>query len=386
MTIAPSITRPDAHVYRQSFTVRYDYEVHFVRDLFAATQPAFARSLGQGARFGVFLEADVARAFPELAGRIARYAREQGLTLAGVHTFAGGEPCKNEDALIDKLQRVLLSWRLDRHAYLVAIGGGALLDLAGFVAATFHRGVRHVRVPTTVLAQDDSGVGVKNGVNALGLKNLIGTFAPPYAVFNDAQFLRALPERERIAGLAEAVKVALIRDARFFAWLEANARALRHGDEDALDHAIRRCAELHMVQIAHGGDPFERGSARPLDYGHWAAHKLETLSGHTLRHGEAVALGLALDTRYAVEIGMLEAGADERVAGLLERLGFALWHATLARRAELVAGLEEFREHLGGELTITLLSALGVGVEVHRMERVAIERALDWLRARGGVA
>jgi 3-dehydroquinate synthase len=139
-----------------------------------------------------------------------------------------------------------------------------------------------------------------------------------------------------------------------------------------------------MRQIAHGGDPFETGSARPLDYGHWAAHKLEALTGHELRHGEAVAIGLALDTRYSVLIGMLQAGADERVFALLKRLGFYLWHPLMeARDAEghwlLLRGLEEFREHLGGELTITLLRDIGVGEEVHHMDSDVILRAIAWL-------
>ena len=207
-----------------------------------------------------------------------------------------------------------------------AIGGGAVLDLVGFVAATTHRGIRHIRVPTTVLAQNDSGVGVKNGVNAFGVKNMLGTFVPPVAVINDSAFIDVLPGRDKRAGMAEAVKVALIRDRAFFEWLEEKAAALALFASEPLDRLIRHCALLHMRQIAHGGDPFERGSGRPLDFGHWAAHKLEALSGYELRHGEAVAIGIALDTRYSVLAGLLPPGEDERVRALLERLGFALWH------------------------------------------------------------
>jgi 3-dehydroquinate synthase len=142
-----------------------------------------------------------------------------------------------------------------------------------------------------------------------------------------------------------------------------------------------------MRQIAHGGDPFETGSARPLDYGHWAAHKLEALTAHELRHGEAVAIGLALDTRYSVLVGMLAEGAEERVYALLKRLGFYLWHPLMEARDAggnwlLLRGLEEFREHLGGELTITLLRDLGVGEEVHHMDADAILRAISWLHRR----
>src|SRR4029079_4140447 len=124
---------------------------------------------------------------------------------------------------------------LDRHAFVMAVGGGALLDLVGYAAATTHRGGRLLRVPTTVLAQNDSGVGVKNGVNAFGVKNLVGTFAPPFAVINDLRFLQTLEPRERVAGMAEAVKVALVRDASFFEWMEAEAAGLAAFQAEAVE-------------------------------------------------------------------------------------------------------------------------------------------------------
>jgi 3-dehydroquinate synthase len=299
----------------------------------------------------------------------------------------GGEQVKHDPELITRLQRRLLDVGVDRHSYVVAIGGGAFLDMAGFVAATVHRGVRHVRVPTTVLGQNDSGVGVKNGVNSFGVKNFVGSFAPPFAVLNDANFLRTLHPRDRVAGIAEAVKVSLIRDRVFFEWLESQAEALRACMPEPMVRMIRRCAELHMRQIAHGGDPFETGSARPLDYGHWSAHKLEALTAHELRHGEAVAIGLALDSRYSVQIGMLAAGQEERIFSLLKKLGFYLWHPALERRDPdgrwlVLEGLREFREHLGGELTITLLREIGRGEEVHVMDESEILRAIAWLRHR----
>jgi 3-dehydroquinate synthase len=206
-------------------------------------------------------------------------------------------------------------------------------------------------------------------------------------VLNDADLLRTLQARDRIAGLAEAVKVALIRDAEFFSWIEHNSAVLRASESAAMSHVIRRCAELHMLQIAQGGDPFESGSVRPLDFGHWAAHKLEALTAHELRHGEAVAIGLALDTRYSVQVGMLARGEDERVHRLLKALGFFLWHPALEIRTAqgewcLLRGLQEFREHLGGDLTITLLRSIGQGEEVHHMDQDEILQALAWLRRR----
>ena len=382
-------------VYHQQFSVHYDYPVHFTENLFGADNPVFAGALARKEpnkrhRFVVFIDADVAASWPALAHDICAYVDHHGEQLhlmAHPETILGGEQVKHDPDLVLRLQRRLVDLGLDRHSYVVAIGGGAFLDMVGYVAATTHRGLRHVRIPTTVLAQNDSGVGVKNGINAFGIKNLLGSFAPPFAVLNDAQFLRTLHPRDRIAGMAEAVKVALIRDGVFFEWLESQVAALRACAPEAMGRMIRRCAELHMRQIAHGGDPFETGSARPLDYGHWSAHKLEALTAHELRHGEAVAIGLALDSRYSVQIGMLGPGQEERIFALLKGLGFYLWHPALERRNSegrllVLEGLREFREHLGGELTITLLRDIGVGEEVHTMDEAEILRAIAWLRSR----
>lgn len=380
-------------VYLQSFSVRYEYPVCFTEHLFARDNPVFRDTLlrtepARRHRFVVFIDSNVAASFPSLAHDIAGYAglhADAMELLVHPEVVPGGEHVKNDPALLTRLQHRLVELGVDRHAFLVGIGGGAFLDLVGYVASSTHRGIRHIRVPTTVLAQNDSGVGVKNGVNAFGVKNLLGSFAPPYAVLNDFDFLRTLHPRDKIAGIAEAVKVALIRDRLFFDWLEASADALRACEAPAMSRMIRRCAELHMRQIAHGGDPFETGSARPLDYGHWSAHKLEALTAHELRHGEAVAIGLALDARYSVQVGMLGPGGEERVHALLKRLGFHLWHPALESRDEhgqwqLLRGLQEFREHLGGDLTITLLRDIGVGEEVHHMDTQEILRALTWLR------
>jgi 3-dehydroquinate synthase len=241
-----------------------------------------------------------------------------------------------------------------------------------------------VRLPTSVLAQADSGVGVKCGVNLFGKKNFLGVFAPPFAVVNDARFLDTLARRDVVAGMAEAVKVALIRDAEFFAWLDASANQLATGDRDALDVLIRRCAALHLQHIATSGDPFELGSARPLDFGHWAAHKLESMTRHRLRHGEAVAIGLAIDATYAELAGVCESTTASAVRGILGRLGLPLWDEALdamsGGRRIVLDGLGEFREHLGGELTITLLRGIGDGLEVHEMHEPLIDAAITRLR------
>ena len=190
--------------------------------------------------------------------------------------------------------------------------------------------------------------------------------------------------------MAEAVKVALIRDADFFAWIEANADALGRAEAEPLGALVRRCAALHLAHIASGGDPFEMGSARPLDYGHWAAHKLEVLSRHDLRHGEAVAIGMLLDARYAERVGMLPAAELERLGSLLSRLGLPTYHRALGEklgeRLAVLAGLEDFREHLGGVLSVTLLERIGRGREVTALDDGVVAAAIAWLAERGGSA
>jgi 3-dehydroquinate synthase len=299
----------------------------------------------------------------------------------------GGEKIKSDLHFVESVQQTLFDLHIDRHSFVIAVGGGAVLDAIGLVASTTHRGVRHIRVPTTVLAQNDSGVGVKNGVNLQGVKNFVGTFAPPFAVLNDMEFIVTLPERDKIAGMAEAVKVALIRDAEFFGWIERHMDDLATFERAAMATMIRRCAELHMRQISQGGDPFESGSARPLDYGHWSAHKLESLTRHHVRHGEAVAIGMALDARYSVLAGLLAQGEETRICALLEYLGFELWHPALAKTGAngdwvILEGLREFQEHLGGELSVTLLAGIGAGVEVHEIDRERMRQAMAWLKDR----
>ena len=389
----------DTNVHIQEFSVPFHYRVCFTEGVFRPGNRTFMLELtrlepAKRHRHVVFVDEGVASAMPGLCADIASYADAWPNVLqlvAAPEVIAGGEEIKNDPALVERLQHRMLELGMDRHSFVVGIGGGAFLDMIGYVAATTHRGLRMVRIPTTVLAQNDSGVGVKTGVNAYGSKNLLGVFAPPFSVINDSDFLETLNERDRRAGMAEAVKVALIRDGSFFAALEANADRLAAFERGAVAHLIRRCAELHMRQIAFGGDPFEMGSARPLDFGHWSAHKLESLTGHEVRHGEAVAIGIALDTRYSVRRGLLAAGNDERVYRLLERLGFRLWHRALEdRNAEgrlsVLAGLEEFREHLGGQLTITLLTGIGTGHEVNEMDMALIEECLDWLKERATVS
>jgi 3-dehydroquinate synthase len=326
----------------------------------------------------------VSAAWPSLVDDIHRYvdSHRDRLQLTRVPlVMLGGESAKNDAALVARLHADFNAAGMDRHSCVLVVGGGSLLDMVGYAAATAHRGLRLIRVPTTVLAQNDAGVSVKNGINAFGKKNFLGTFSPPFAVLNDRRFLDSLSRRDRIAGMAEAVKAALIRDAQLFHWMVDRARALESGDPKPLAHVIRRCADIHLDHIARSGDPFEAGSGRPLDFGHWAAHKLEALTRFRLRHGEAVALGVALDTLYSVHAGFLDPQAGEATLTLLKNLGLPLWDEALAN-PDLLNGLTEFREHLGGELTVTLLQDIGNGFEVHAIHEALVRQSIAQLHSR----
>ena len=387
-------------IIERTITVQWRHQVHFTEGVFGVENPALvsvlspanAGPLARRAKVLVVVDEALAQADSGLLSRIAAYfsthADRVELVCPPV-TLIGGEAVKNAYFRVSEIHALIDRYHIDRHNYIVVVGGGALLDMVGLAAATAHRGVRLVRVPTTTLAQDDSGVGVKNGINAFGKKNFIGTFAPPFAVINDFGLLATLSPRDKRAGFVEAVKVACIRDAAFFEWIERHVAELAAFAPEPTQRLIHRSAELHLNHIATGGDPFEMGSARPLDFGHWAAHKLEQLSEYRLRHGEAVAIGIALDVTYARLCGLLPATSAERVLNLLERLGFELFASELLHTDEqgqllVAAGLEEFREHLGGELTITLLREIGDGVEVHEMDAVLVARAIATLRETHG--
>jgi len=375
---------------KQKFSVSYQYDIHFTSGLFTPENRLLsdffaARLEGSVPKLLVVIDEGVATHHPALIERIQDYFEsETAVQLVGeIGVVPGGETIKNQSEHVDRIIESVDRYGIDRHSYIMAIGGGAVLDAVGYAATIAHRGIRHLRVPTTVLSQNDSGMGAKNGINYRGKKNFIGTFSPPVAVFNDNLFLLTLNDRAWVSGISEAVKVALIKDAAFFDWIENHAGSLYRRDSDAMDYLIFRCAELHLQHIA-GADPFEFGSSRPLDFGHWSAHKLEQLSGFEVLHGEAVAIGIALDTVYSVLIGMLPPSDAQRVLTVLQELGLPIFHPLLENTGEvhpLLAGLEEFREHLGGRLTIMLLKAIGRGVEVHELNEAEVLRAAAALQA-----
>ena len=380
-------------IQQQSIQVTFSYPVVFTTDLFSAENPTLDEILGRKpaghppARLLFVIDRGVVEAQPDLLNAIERHCLGYAgrLETAGPPlVIEGGEEAKNNPLVLEQVLAAIHAARLCRHSYVAAIGGGAVLDVVGYAAATAHRGLRLIRVPTTVLAQDDSAMGVKNGVNAFGQKNYLGSFSPPFAVINDFAFLRTLSERDWRSGISEAIKVALVRDPAFFDLLERDAALLVARDADAMERLVRRSARLHLAHVATGGDPFELGSSRPLDFGHWAAHKLEQMTGHRLRHGEAVAIGIALDSSYAYRRGFLAEQDWRRILDLLVAVGFDLWAPELSQNLEnpeadgcVLRGLEEFREHLGGDLTIMLLRGIGQPFDVHEIDRDAMIRSIE---------
>ncbi len=367
---------------QQSFSVPFQYQILFTEKLFHTDNTLLAELIKaqQKPKAYFVIDSGVADAHPDLIEQIKQYAQfyANDFTLcAEPLLIPGGEQSKNDTKYLQQIVGATHEYGIDRHSYIIAIGGGAVLDMVGFASAVSHRGIRHIRIPTTVLSQNDSGVGVKNSINYFGKKNYLGTFAPPFAVINDFDFLSTLDDRDWRSGISEAIKVALIKDADFFAQMEAQAEALARREMKPMQDLIYRCAEMHLEHIS-GGDPFEMGSSRPLDFGHWAAHKLEQLTNYQIRHGEAVAIGIALDVTYSFLKGMIDKQALQRVVQLMKTLGFTLYVPEL-KEEEIIRGLGEFREHLGGELTIMLLEKIGKGIEVHEMDTALIKKAISQL-------
>jgi 3-dehydroquinate synthase len=370
---------------QQAFGVRYGYPICFTRNAFEPGNRTLRRVLlragAQRHRLLPVIDSGVLESDGRLVERLWRHADANGDLMEFVTAplvVRGGEVCKSDPREVETLHSLVAEWGLCRHSFVLAIGGGAVLDAVGFAAATAHRGLRMIHMPTTVLAQNDAGIGVKNAINRHGRKNFLGTFAPPFAVINDFDFLKTLPERELRAGIAEAVKVALIKDRDFFDHLHRLRRRLAVFEQGPMEEMIVRCAELHLEHTRTSGDPFEIGSARPLDFGHWAAHELEELSRATLRHGEAVAIGIALDSLYSQRVGRIGEPELHAILTTLEEIGFELRHPALAR-LDVEEGLEHFREHLGGDLCITLLEEIGRGVEVSEVDPVLMRKCIDFL-------
>jgi len=381
--------------YHQSISVPFEFPVHFTRNLFDQGNSLFASVIERlherrRHRAAFYIDSGVAESHPQLIRQIKEYfhARPNMMELAGSPELVhGGEGAKAGWDAVRDVMWAIGNMHLDRQSFVVAIGGGSVLDMVGFATSIVHRGLRLIRIPSTTLAQNDAGVGVKNAMNEHGMKNFVGTFAPPFAVIDDFALLHTLAQKDWIGGVAEAFKVAIIKDATFFEFLCENAAALRERDRGAMEETVRRCAVLHLDHTRTSGDPFEFGSARPLDFGHWAAHKLETMSGYSLGHGQAVSIGIAVDSHYAMARGLIASGDYERIVAGLAACGLPVWSELLEERSPdgvllVLDGLRQFREHLGGTLTVTLPDGIGGKCEVHEMNVDMIEDAVADLKKR----
>ena len=367
----------------QRITVPFEYPVFFSRGLFAPTnhdllQAVTTREPDRRHRILVVIDAGVNAAWPALPAAIDRYVarhRSQLEIVGDPIVVPGGEVVKNDVSHVFDLHQQLDALGIDRQSFVLAIGGGAVLDMVGLAANTAHRGVRLIRVPTTVLAQCDSGIGVKNGINLYGKKNFFGTFAPPFAVMIDSELLSTLDRRDALAGMAEAVKVALVRDPELFEWVCQNVAALASSRPAEVEHLVRRSAELHLRHIANGGDPFELGSARPLDFGHWAAHKLEAMTGYRLRHGEAVAIGMrAAAELSAAQVG-LSAEARTRLEVALDHLRLPVTMPATPLRA-LLAAMSNDKKSAHGDVRWVLTPQIGVASVPRAVDHSLVRAAL----------
>ena len=260
-------------------------------------------------------------------------------------------------ATLNRIYDALLERRCDRKTTLIALGGGVVGDLAGFAAATYMRGIPFIQVPTTLLAQVDSSIGGKTGINHPLGKNMIGAFYQPRLVLADTAVLETLPPRELSAGMAEVIKHGLIRDRAFFAWLEQNMEKLLACDQDALAHAVRRCCEIKAAVVA--ADERETGVRALLNFGHTFGHAIESGMGYgKWLHGEAVAAGMVMAADLSRRMGRIAQADVERIIALLQRarLPTAPPDIAPARLLELM-GVDKKAE--GGKLRFVLLDGIG---------------------------
>ena len=373
--------------HRQRIDLAFEYPVVFSRDVFDPDNRALADLLNTNAphiRTQLFFDAGLLDAWQGLHDDAVKYfAKHIGKPALPPVVLPGGEQVKegweHTHSAIDAIRDA----NLCRHSFVIAVGGGAFLDTVGFATALVHRGIRLIRLPSTTLSQGDSGVGVKNGINLDGKKNLIGAFAPPFAVVNDLSLLETLPREPLLDGIAEVFKVAIIKDRELFELLSDSAEAINSHDMKIIGEAVRRSALIHLEHIASAGDPFEIGEARPLDFGHWTAHRLESVSGYRISHGRGVAIGIALDATYAVLLKLITNEQCEAICSAIARCGLPTFDPLLlekqGNRYSIFDGIEEFREHLGGRLSITLPEGIGQCIEVNTIDERLMSEAIERL-------
>ncbi len=374
------------HRIEDYFTIKYKHKIFFTENVFSRNNKILENILeiDTNSKALIVIDEGVVANDSNLLSSITEYFKSASI-VSMCEVIDGGESVKNNLDTLMNLLSLIDKNRIDRRSYLIGIGGGATLDITGFAAAIAHRGIRYIRIPTTILAQCDSGVGIKNGLNLFGKKNFIGTFYPPIAVINDFNFLNSLSQRDKRSGLAEVVKIALIKDRALFEQVQQLSDRLASFEPAAIKSVIIKCAQLHFDHIVNGGDPFETGNSKPLDFGHWSAHKLEQISNFKIKHGEAVAAGIAIDTLYSANIGLIKPATAKIIIDQLIKIGFQIYYPELETKDSngkliIMEGLDEFREHLGGTLSITLLKGIGKSIEVNDIHLDLVEKSLNQLK------
>ena len=366
------------------FSCKFTHRLRFTGNVFAADNETLSQILSEEGQSysnsAVFVDATFARTRPNLSRQINDYFKKYlPENSPKIHIVAGGEQIKNSQQNFQRILDVLEQSRLCRKSFVIAVGGGAVLDAVGFAAAITHRGLRLIRIATTTLSQADSAMAVKNGINAFGKKNYMGVFTTPWAIINDESTLATLTKDHWLAGFSEAIKVALLKDPLLFEYIRRNCDGVRRRNLDVSIPIIRRSGRLHFDHITQNGDPFEREDARPLDFGHWSAHKLEQMSGFELSHGQAVAIGIAIDTTYANFMGWLCDADHQRILECLRGIGLGLYHRVMQQANTLLGGLDEFQEHLGGKLTVPSISRIGETFDIFEIDTNKMMAAISYL-------
>lgn len=374
---------------RQKFTIQFKYTTIFTKDVFSLKNNTLylllKKNKTQPVKVIFIIDDNVVKKTKNIVNTIILYCNKHKETIRlqkDPIVLMAGESIKNSKTSIPDIYRHINVNEICRQSYVIAIGGGSLLDAVGFAAATAHRGVRLIRIPTTTLSQNDSGVGVKNGVNYYNKKNFIGSFYPPIAVINDYSFLKTLQIKDWLSGLPEALKVSLIKTKRFFFYISKKTQDILNRKISATNEIDYLCAKLHIEHIGLYGDPFEMHSSRPLDFGHWSAHKLETATKNKITHGHAVAIGIAIDCTYSFITNLLTEKEWKEILFVLLNLNFNIYNKKLTTKKGymLTQGLTEFKEHLGGILTITLLRTIGKGISVNKMDTTTIKKTILLLK------
>lgn len=370
----------------QNFQIKFNYKILFTKNVFNKKNKILLKALNEHTKTKkniiIFIDKNILKIKPNIEKNIISYCNvyKKYINLkCDPIKITCGEKIKNHYNLAKILYKIIDDYKICRQSYIISIGGGTLQDLIGFIASTAHRGVKTIRIPTTTLSQDDSGVGVKNGINFNNKKNFIGCFNPPDAVINDINFLTYLKEKNFIEGFSEAIKVALIKNKNFFYFIKNNINKILKKDTKIIEKIVYKSAKIHADHISKKGDPFEKKSARPLDFGHWVAHKIEALSKYKISHGEAVAIGLALDCTYSYLIKILDKKEWKDIINTLLDIKLPIFNIALLNK-NLLNGLDEFREHLGGKLTITLIKKIGEKIETHHINKNIYKHAIKKLK------